>query len=390
MNKNIQNQPSSYGITRNVYMMGIVSLANDIGSEMIYPLLPIFLTTVLGTPIAIVGLIEGFAEAVASILKVASGWLSDSIGRRKPFVLLGYSLSTCAKFLFVLAHQWPLVFVARSCDRFGKGMRTSARDALISESTPVNAQGKAFGLHRALDTVGAVFGPLIALFLWHYTAHNFRLIFMIAAIPCMVGVILLALAVREIRSPKKIRNFSWPPLSAQFATFLMINALFALGNSSEAFILLHARYLGLSVATTIAVYVLMNTAQALTSFPAGIMSDRLGAKKVMALGFFIFALVYGAFGFFQSAATLWPICIGYGFYLALTDGVGKAYIAQIIPAEYLGSAYGLYQIITGLCNFIASLAAGLLWQLHPNAPFLWGSVLALLASGLLFYKQAKN
>ena len=120
------------------------------------------------------------------------------------------------------------------------------------------------------------------------------------------------------------------------------------------------------------------------------MSDRLGAKKVMALGFFIFALVYGAFGFFQSAATLWPICIGYGFYLALTDGVGKAYIAQIIPAEYLGSAYGLYQIITGLCNFIASLAAGLLWQLHPNAPFLWGSVLALLASGLLFYKQAKN
>ena len=263
--------------------MGLVSLANDVGSEMIYPLLPIFLTTVLGAPIAIVGLIEGFAEAIASILKVLSGWLSDSLGRRKPFVLLGYSLSTCAKLLFALAYQWPLVFIARSCDRFGKGLRTSARDALISESTPANARGTAFGLHRALDTVGAILGPLLALVLWHYTGHNFRLIFMIAAIPCLFGVILLAFAVREIRSPKKSTQFALPPLSTSFITFMMINALFALGNSSEAFILLRARYLGLSIATTIAVYVLMNTAQSCTSLPAGIMSDRLGAKKVMAL-----------------------------------------------------------------------------------------------------------
>lgn len=385
------HQPIRYyqlNITRNVYLLGLVSLANDIGSEIIYPLLPIFLTTVLGTPIAIVGLIEGFAQALASILTIVSGWLSDGIGRRKPFILTGYSLSTGSKLLFIIAYQWQIVFIARSCDRFGKGIRTSARDALISESSPLNARGKSFGLHRAFDSLGAILGPLLALLLWHYGTHNFRIIFAIATIPCLIGVIILACAVREIRTPVKKINFTLPTFPKNFIIFLVISSLFALGNSSEIFILLHARQLGLSITTTIATYVLINIIQALASLPAGIISDRLGAKKVIALGFFIFAVVYGALGFFQSVATLLPIYIGYGFYLALTDGVGKAYIAQIMPTQNLASAYGIYQIIIGICTFIASLTAGLLWHINPSLPFIWASILALLASGLLLYTRS--
>ncbi len=372
-----------FGIPRNVAAMGLVSLFNDIASEMIYPVLPIFLTATLGAPIAAVGLIEGFAECVASIFKVVSGFLSDRLNVRKPFIVLGYASSTVAKLLFGLATSWHLVFFAKAFDRFGKGARTAPRDALISASTPAHIRGRAFGFHRGMDTVGAIIGPLLALSLLPFFRHNLRILFLIAFIPSVIGVLLVITLVREIRPSREehVKYASWKTLGAPYFMFLFVSAIFAIGNSSDAFILLRAKEMGITLAHLILMYVLFNITYSIGSTPAGIMSDKIGPKKVLVAGFLLFAVVYAFFGLISNSIWLWLLFPIYGFYMALTDGVGKAYIAHLIPQERLGMAFGIYQVVVGLGAFMASLFAGILWTyLHSSAPFILGSIMALLAA----------
>jgi MFS family permease len=388
-----KNQPKT--ISRNVIAMGIVSFFNDTASEMIFPVLPLFLTGVLGTPMIAVGLIEGVAEAAASIFKVLSGWLSDRTGRRKPFIVFGYSLSTASKLLFGFATSWPIALIARTSDRFGKGTRTAARDALIAESTVSTVRGHAFGFHRAMDGLGATIGPLITLTLLTYASVSLSTIFLLAFIPGIISVAVLIFFVREVRATPQQNlsingswrtDSSWRTLGTPFFVFLGINALFAVGNSSDAFIILRTQALGLSLTHTILLYSLYLASFSLASLPAGILSDRIGPRRVMVFGFLLFSGVYFMFGTAISPHLLWVLLPLYGFYLALTDGVGKAYIAHLVPSKQLGTAYGIFQVTIGLGNFAASLIAGYIWTLYGSGvPFIIGSITALIAALLFLF-----
>lgn len=384
---------NKFGISKNVFVLGLVSFFNDVASEMIYPIVPIFLTSVLGAPVAIVGLIEGIAESTASILKVVSGWLSDKLQKRKPFVVAGYSFSAISKILLSLAFSWPFVLFARFVDRFGKGVRTSARDALIVESSDASARGKSFGFHRALDTLGAVVGPLIALLAIYFLDNNFRLIFFLAFIPACIGIILLLLFVKERRKEKNHNQairFSWRNLDPSFKIFLLISFVFALGNSSDAFLILRAQNMGLSVTLVVLAYVLFNFTYAIFSVPAGIISDKIGSKKVLFSGFLLFSIIYLLFGLTNNSLVLWLLFPFYGIYMALTEGVSKAYISNLVPEEKTGTAFGIYQTTIGLCTFFASLIAGLLWTyIGVSAPFIFGSVMAIISAFLFVVLEKK-
>ena len=391
----MDHHTSKYGITRNVFVMGLVSFFNDVASEMVYPIIPIFLTAFLGTSVALVGVIEGIAESTSSILKVISGWLSDRSQKRKPFVIAGYAFSVLSKLLLAAAYTWHFVLAARFVDRFGKGTRTSARDALITESTTENNRGKAFGFHRALDTLGAVVGPLLALLLLSLTANNMRLIFFIAFFPGLIGLLLLVIFVREARVIKLDNNavtLKYADLGFSFKLFLFISIIFAIGNSSDAFLILRAQNLGLSVILTVFAYVIFNLAYAVFSFPAGIISDKIGPRIVIAGGFFIFAIVYLLFGLINHSMYLWILFPIYGLYMALTEGIGKAYISCLIPSEKSGSAFGIYQTTIGFCAFFASFFAGLLWtQVNSRAPFIFGCITAVVSAMifLIFEKRTR-
>lgn len=380
-------------IPKNVFILGLVSFFNDIASEMIYPLVPIFLTSVLGAPVSVVGLIEGIAESIASILKVISGWMSDKMQKRKPFVISGYSLSAFSKIIFSLAYSWPVVLLARFVDRFGKGTRTSARDALITESSDSSARGRTFGFHRAMDTMGAVIGPLLAIVAMQILNENYRTIFLLSFIPAFIGVLLLFFFVKEKDRKSKSTadfQFNWKSLDPSFKVFLFISFIFALGNSSNAFLILRAQNLGLSVTMVMLAYVLFNFVYAVFSLPAGIISDKIGPKKILLAGFLLFAVIYLFFGLITKSIFIWLLFPFYGIYMALTEGIGKAYISNLIPKEKAGTAFGIYQTTIGLCTFFASWIAGLLWSyVSISAPFIFGSVMAMLAA-LLFYVFGKR
>jgi len=381
------------GISRNVSVMGLVSFFNDMASEMIYPIVPIFLTAVLGAPASIVGLIEGIAESTASVLKVISGWFSDKLQKRKPFVIAGYSLSTISKIILSLAFSWPIVLAARFIDRFGKGTRTSARDALIAESSLATNRGRSFGFHRALDTLGAVIGPLAAILLLYILGNNLRLIFLLAVIPSIIGVILLILYVKE-KNKEPIKQepikFNWRNLNQSFKIFLIISIIFAIGNSSDAFLILRAKNLGLSITLIILVYALFNFTYALFSTPAGIISDKVGQKKVLLGSFLLFSFVYLLFGLINQSLFLWLLFPIYGVYMALSEGIGKAYISNLVPQERTGTAFGIYQTTIGLCTFFASFIAGLLWTyVNIKAPFIFGATMALISAILFFFLEKR-
>lgn len=374
-------------IPKNVIVLGLVSFFNDVASEMVYPIVPIFLTSVLGAPVALVGLIEGIAECTASLLKVFSGWLSDKVQKRKIFAVYGYSLSTISKLIIGVALSWPTVLLGRFIDRFGKGIRTSARDALISESATKGNVGKAFGFHRALDTAGAVFGPLAAILLInHFGSNNLRPIFYIALIPGIIGVILLLIFVKEKGAASKNNQlqFNLANLTPAYKTFLVVSAIFALGNSSDVFLILRAQSLGLSTTFTVLAYVVFNLVYSILSYTAGSLSDKIGPRKLLVSGFFLFAIVYLLFGINKSTTWVWFLFALYGVYMAISEGISKAYIAQIASPEVIATSFGAYQTINGVCTFFSSLIAGLLWSnVSPSAPFIFGASMAVIA-GMIF------
>jgi len=377
-----QQNKKILGFSRNVFFVGLTSFFTDISTEMVYPLIPIFLTTVLGAPVAIVGLVEGIAESTASLLKVISGWLSDRTQRRKRLTVLGYGLAAIAKPLLALSFVWWQVLIARFVDRFGKGVRTSPRDALIADSTSSEDYGKAFGFHRGMDTLGAAFGPLIAFAALPLLHNNFRLYFSFAIIPAVIGVAVLALFVKEKVRAAKVENLrlSLKPFNRQFKLFLLIVLIFTVGNSSDAFLILRANNVGVAVGLIPLVYFVFNTVYALASTPIGALSDRIGRKVVIIAGYLIFAIVYLGFALVKSPFTIWLLFAAYGLYYAFTEGIFKAFTADLVPENLRGTAYGFLSLVLGIALLPASLIAGFLWdKISPSAPFFFGSAVSLIA-----------
>ncbi|MEW5951995.1 MAG: MFS transporter [Elusimicrobia bacterium] len=378
------------GLSKNIIFLGIVSGLTDISSEMLYPIIPIFLTSVLNAPMSVVGLIEGIAEATASILKIYGGRLSDKFSKRKPFVVAGYSLSAFAKPLMAFAFTWHFVLFARFIDRVGKGIRSSARDALISSSTQKEYWGKAFGFHRAMDTFGAAVGPLFALLLLNILGDNsYKEIFIIAFIPALLGVAVLLYFVKEAgtqpanKAENSVDNIS---LGKDFYVFTAIYMVFTLGNSSGAFLILKTKDLGFSVSSVIFVYFVYNLISAALSTPAGILADRFGKIKALILGMIIFSAVYLGFAINENKIGIWILFAVFGFYGALSEGIYKAIISHLSPPEKRATAMGYFQGFMGMFLFLSSFLAGIIWdKAGKQYPFYFGSLLSLISAVFLFY-----
>ena len=374
------------GISRNVFILGITSFLTDLSSEVVYPLVPLFLTSVLGAPFAVVGLIEGIAESTACVLKVFSGWLSDRSGRRRPLTILGYGISAIAKPLLAAATGWPLVLALRFGDRLGKGIRVAPRDALIADSSEPASRGRVFGFHRAADTAGAALGALMALAALGLIGERYRTIFLISAIPGALGVASLFF----IRERTRPHGHALPPrlslsgFDRRFKLFLLASAIFAVGNSSDTFLILRAKDLGLSAFGAVLAYVIFNLVYSAFSMPAGSLSDRIGRRRIIAAGFVVFSLVYLGFALTGASAAVWPLFAVYGIYMAMTEGIGKAFAADMAPPHARGTALGTYGTVIGLLTFFSSLIAGLLWDaVGPRAPFFFGAVSGLAATLVL-------
>lgn len=356
---------------------------------MIYPLIPLFLTQTLGAPVAILGVIEGAAEATASVLKGVSGWVSDRIGRRRPLVIGGYGLAALTKPLLALAAGWPLVLVARVLDRFGKGLRGTPRDALIADSAEPALRGRAFGFHRSTDQAGAVIGPLLALPLLGLFHQDYRSLFAVAFIPAALGVATL-FAVRETgrgRTAARPPAFRIPGSPPAFRRFLLIMMLFTVGNSSDVFLILRAREVGFSAQQIVLLFAAFNLVYVTSAYPSGVVSDRVGRRRVLAAGLAVFSAVYLGFGLTAGREWVVALFLIYGLHQGLTDGNSRAYIADLVPAEQRATALGLYSMATGLGAFVASAAGGALWQWRgAPATFLYGSALAGAAAAALAVK----
>ncbi len=362
----------------------------DISSEMIYPLMPLFLSSVLGASKELIGLIEGVAESTASIVKIFSGWVSDRVGKRKGLTAGGYGISTLSRPIVALATGWHMALIARFLDRVGKGVRTAPRDAIIAESTEPDRYGAAFGFHRAMDTLGAVIGPATAFFMLRTFSGNFRSVFWVSMIPAALAVITIVLFIRETaHGSSDIGRSSGPPklsfraFSGRFGFFVIIAAVFSAGNSSDAFLILRAKHAGISAPIIPLVYMMFNTIYSLVSLPAGIAADRFGRKRMILAGFVLFSVVYYGFARFADARSVWYLFGAYGVFMGMTDGIQKAYLAEVLPSEFKATAFGLYNMMVGLALLPASIIGGWLWDhVSSAATFYYGSVMALISAAL--------
>jgi MFS family permease len=401
-------------LPRNVLALTVTSLLNDISSEMLINLLPLFLFNVLGVRTSVIGLIEGVAETTASLLKIFSGWFSDRMRLRKRLAVLGYSLSTLAKPLLYFATTWGWVLGVRFADRVGKGIRTAPRDAMVADSIDERRRGLAFGFHRAGDTAGAVIGMAVALLVLLaaqrgstlLTRSSFQVIVLLSLIPAALAVIVLVLGVQEVSPVERVtdsmhsagaerRTTRKTGFDRRFHLFLLIVLLFTLGNSSDAFLILRAQTVGLSVIGVMGMMLTFSLVYALVSIPAGALSDRVGRRRLLIGGWVLYTLVYLGFARAGAGWQVWLLMSVYGIYYGLTEGVAKAFVADLVPVDRRGTAYGLYNAIIGLAAFPASMVAGILWQgvgkwqgFGPAAPFLLGAALALIASLLLVLHPA--
>jgi MFS family permease len=377
-------------LPRNVFAISLVSLLNDTSSEIIYPLLPAFLFLTLGASPAVVGLIEGAAESVSSLLKLFSGYFSDRRGRRKVFVVFGYSLANLIRPLLAFATSWYQVFAIRLTDRVGKGVRSAPRDALIADTVSPEERGLAFGFHRAMDHAGAVIGPLIGYLLLSLFAANqnspsaldYTRVFLMASVPAIAAVLVVIFFVREPKkdvTPALSRarpNLSLRGFDGNFKRFLIIIALFTLSNSSDAFLLLRAQTLGFSVTTIMLLWAMLHMSKVVSSLVGGDLSDRLGRRRLIVSGWILYAAVYIGFAFVTNAVSVWALFLIYGMYFGLAEGAEKALVADLVKPEQRGTAYGLYNLAFGITVLPASLLMGALWTW-------WGPATAFLVGGSL-------
>lgn len=371
---------------RNVIALGAVSFLTDASSEMIYPLLPVFLTATLGADAAFVGAIEGAAETTAALLKLASGWWSDRVRRRRPLVVIGYAIASIARPLVAIAQSATQVLAIRVSDRVGKGIRNAPRDALIAESVDPSIRGRAFGFHRAMDNAGGILGPLIAfaVLTWHFAA--LRTVFFLAAIPALLSLIVLVVFVRDVpRAAAPAASSKGMDLtrsmSARFWQVLGVIFLFTLGNSTDAFLLLRANQLGVPVALAPILWAALHVVKTASNVPGGALSDRIGRRPTLIAGWLLYAVVYFGFAKATTAWQAWALFAVYGVFFGLTEGSERALVADLVSLESRGTAFGWYNLAIGLGALPASLLFGYVWdRAGARAAFLMGASLALAAA----------
>lgn len=393
-------------LPRNVWAVSLTSFLMDISSEMVINILPLFLSNVLGVKTNIIGLIEGVAETTSSLLKMFSGWFSDRIGGRKWLAVLGYGISAFTKPFFYFANTWGWVAGARWSDRVGKGIRTAPRDALVADSIQEDQRGLAFGFHRAADTAGAMLGLLIALFVtWLVqreavllSEKTFRTIVIISIVPAALAVVALAIGVKETAKTKQhqLPKFAFKSLGKPFMIFMIIVAIFDLGNSSDAFLVLRAQERGLGILGILGMLISFNFIYSLISTPAGALSDKIGRRKIIIGGWLVYAAIYLGFGLAQNGLQVWLLYIAYGFYYGMAYGTSKALVADLVPEALRGTAYGTYNGVLGILDLPASVIAGILWQgvgswpgFGAAAPFYFGAGTALVAVILMLIWQKR-
>jgi MFS family permease len=397
------------GLHWNVFFSGVVSFFMDVSSEMIYPLVPLFLASVLGVNKSLIGLIEGIAEATASLLRVFAGYLSDRLGRRKWLLVLGYGISAASRPGLALAGSWGQVLAMRFVDRFGKGVRTPPRDAIVADSTPARDLGRSFGFHRAMDQFGAVLGPGIAFLVLSFAPKAYRTVFWISLVPAVIAVLVIVFFIRERQRPRLPADggADWgktgsPPtlservgprsslvrraamLRGPLLNYVLVTGVFAAGNSSDAFLILRAQNLGVTAALIPVLYVVFNLVYSGLSIPAGLVADRIGRRRMALIGYAVFALAYGGMALAGTAWAAWALMPLYGVYMGISDGNGRALLAELSPGERKATAFGVYHSVVGLMALPASLVAGVLWdRVSPAAPFWVGAGVAVLAGILL-------
>ncbi len=387
-----------WGVSPNVFFLGVVSFLTDVSSEMIFTLVPLFLCNVLGAATVVVGLIGGLSESIDAMFRMFSGWFSDRLGKRKSLAVAGYTISTIAKPFMYLASTWGMVLGVRFGDRVGKGIRTSSRDALLADSSPPGERGKSFGFHRAMDTSGAVTGLAIAAVVIYLmqggglelNLQTYRWLVLIGVIPAVLSVVILLGFVKD-RQKEPLSGEGHRPgfnliklaadFDSRFKIFLVVMALFTLGNSSDFFVVLRAQNMGFSVFQIVLMLILFNATYAAVALPAGKLSDRLGRKRVISMGWGVYAMIYLGFALVGETWQAWLLFAGYGLYYGVVEGAARAFVADLVPAEKRGTAYGLYHGVVGFTLLPASLIAGWLWQAYsPEAPFFYGAGMAAIAT----------
>ncbi len=385
------------GITRNIFILGLVSLLTDISSQMVFPLIPLFLISVLGAGAYAVGIIEGAAGTTASLLEVLSGYWSDKIKKRKPFVLFGYSLSAIIKPFFAFAAAWPFVLCVRVIERIGKGLRTAPRDAIIAESVDGSVRGKAYGFHRAMDGIGSVLGALLAFLL--LPILGYRNIFLFAFIPGIIAVFFVlfikekkALEKEETRTKEKTKEstrLSFKELPLNLRLFIIAASVFAMGNFGYAFLLLKANNIGLADQTAVLLYALFYIVYVICAIPSGILSDKIGRKPVLMAGYFIFAIISFGLIFTSTLYTLLLFFVIYGIFFAMIDGVQRAFVVDLVPRNLRATALGTFHAAIGIVALPGGFIAGMLWdRINPEATFIYGLALAVIS--LLLFMFVKN
>jgi MFS family permease len=392
-------------LPRNVFAISLVSLLNDVSSEIIYPLLPIFLFSILGTSAKAFGLIEGAAESVSSLLKLSSGYFSDRLGKRKVLVVGGYVLANCVRPLLAFAATWHQVLFIRLTDRFGKGIRSAPRDAMIADAVEVEQRGLAFGFHRAMDHFGATIGPLAGyLLVWllvanrdALTSSEFTKIFLIASLPGLAAIIVAAFFMRESKMRPTLPTASSPirlslkGFDGNFKRYLLIVALFTLSNSSDGFLLLRARGAGLSIGEIPLLWSALHLSKVISSLLGGDLSDRLGRRRLIISGWVLYAAVYAGFAFANNQVSIWVLFLIYGIYFGLAEGAEKALVADLVAPAQRGTAFGLYNLAFGITVFPASLLMGAIWDWRgPMIAFLVSAAIGVTAAALMFTIATKR
>ena len=384
------------GITRNLFLLGLVSLFTDLSSQMVFPLIPLYLVSVLGAGASVVGICEGAAETTASLIKVFSGHWSDRVKRRKPFVLIGYSFSAITKPLFALAKVWPLVLAIRVLERIGKGVRSAPRDAMVAESVDQSVRGKAYGFHRAMDGLGSVLGALLAFILLSVTNSNYTQIFLLAGIPGIAAV-LFVLFVKEPKVTEKQRiketsmRVSFKALPTNLRLLIVAASVFYLGHFGYAFLLLRAKDIGLADQTAILLYVLFYAVYVIAAIPAGMLSDRIGRKPVLIASYLMFAIVSLGLIYTSSLYSVLPFFALYGVSFAMFDSVQRAYVVDFAPEHLKATTLGSFHTAIGLVALPGGYIAGMLWdKISPEATFVYGLALAIISSLLLLLVKPKR